>query len=125
MSNRTVQARIALICTVLGCASETPVSVPPNVVGGSANFASSVAGVYDLSFYDTSLQPVTTLPACSPPTCYELVVGAHVESSTGAPAQIDSSSPARGAESRTARAHRGILPGPEAGFVAPGPAGLM
>jgi hypothetical protein len=46
--------------------------------------------VYDLSFYNTSLQPVATLAACGPTPCSELVLGAHVESATGTAAQSGS-----------------------------------
>ena len=76
--------------TLLGCSSETPLTIAPNAIGGTAEFASAAAGVYELSFFDTSLQPVTTLPVCTQSACPELVLGAHVESATGAPAQSGS-----------------------------------
>ncbi|HEV8217556.1 MAG TPA: hypothetical protein VGP95_17020 [Gemmatimonadaceae bacterium] len=92
MSYHAVVSGATLVCaaTLLGCSSESPVTVAPNAVGGTAEFAAAAAGVYELSFFTTSLQPVTTLPACTQSPCSELVLGAHVESATGAPAQSGS-----------------------------------
>lgn len=92
MSSRTAVSCAALLCaaTVLGCSSDLPVSTAPNVIGGPAELATTVQGVYELSFLNTSLQPVTSLAACSATPCSELVLGAHVESTSGTAAQSGS-----------------------------------
>ncbi len=74
---------------LLGCANEssTAPAVATMATGESAQFAAAVAGSYQLSFLDHNLQPVSSLTVCSASSCPELILGAHVESAAGAPAQ--------------------------------------
>jgi hypothetical protein len=91
MSPRSALSRIPLagVIAFLGCSSELPttpaVARPPIAEG--AQSAKAVAGSYQLSFLDSNLQPVSSLPACTISPCHELILGAHVEDANGDPAQ--------------------------------------
>ena len=83
--------------TFAACSGHSPVtpsvpteSVAPSATSGSAEvvspLAQAVAGSYELSFFTSGpngLQPVTSLPVSSE----ELILGAHIENSSGVPAQ--------------------------------------
>jgi hypothetical protein len=49
--------------------------------------AQGVLGSYILSFQDTNGNPVTTLPVCTAAVCEEMVLKAHIQDSSGNPAQ--------------------------------------
>jgi hypothetical protein len=87
---------VVILGSVSACSSQSPITPsrtpqrtdalspePVATPGASADLplaaAPAVSGTYTLSFLDTSLQPVTTLPVGGP----ELVLGAHVEGTTG------------------------------------------
>jgi hypothetical protein len=55
---------------------------------GSASLAAQpVPGSYELSFFNSALEPVSSLPVCTQSACEELVLNAHIEDSSGLPAQ--------------------------------------
>lgn len=66
-----------------GDSMSTPPSPAASAEAGAQAAGQAVAGAYQLSFLNSSLQPVTTLTVGGP----ELVLGAHVQSDTGTPAQ--------------------------------------
>ena len=82
---------IALVgsVTLVACSSESALAPAVSVKSpvGEAEYAKAVAGSYQLSFLNTSLQPVSTLTVCTISSCEELILGAHVEDANGAPAQ--------------------------------------
>jgi hypothetical protein len=59
-------------------------------VGGASLAAPPAPGSYEVSFFqsvDGVLEPVSTLPVCTQSGCKELILKAHVEDSSGFPAE--------------------------------------
>jgi hypothetical protein len=83
-ANRTLAAVLTMAVTLTAC-TESPL-VPGDRALDAAQSAARqtvVPGVYELSFLDHSLQPVTTLTVGGP----ELILKAHVTDAFGNPAQ--------------------------------------
>jgi hypothetical protein len=79
-----------------GCAEESvtaPTTSPVGAVraaGSDPLQARALAGSYQLSFVDSNLQPIATLPVCTQLSCEELILQAHVDDGAGSPAQSGS-----------------------------------
>jgi hypothetical protein len=63
------------------------------VIAVAMSFASAslaaqpVPGSYELSFLNSALEPVSSLPVCTQSACEELILKAHIEDGSGVPAQ--------------------------------------
>ena len=86
---------LPIVLMAAGCAAESIVT--PGIDGTTRPAASvpletraATLGSYQLSFLNTSLQPVSSLPVCTQASCQELVLGAHVDDGAGNPAQSGS-----------------------------------
>jgi len=88
---------LAAMAATAGCAGESilapsaarDATTRPTAEAG-LQIRSAAVGSYQLSFLNTSLQPVTSLPVCTQTSCQELVLGAHVDDGAGNPAQSGS-----------------------------------